>query len=255
MRKILLLFLIILLSLILALDKLSRTIQKQSSIIKPPLPVLITKEPEFPELIGEKIVYDVKLGEINLGEARFNRLANVQLERRMVNLVIFETRLMRFRDVEKIYSDPETFLPLKVERDIVVWPKAEKINEDYDQKNFILTVTKTQGKKQKQTLLKYDDSIHNAVLLPYYVRRTAKLQPGWILKANLPTQQFEIKLERIEELKTPAGKFKSYYFQSTPRRFEIWISADERRIPLKIKGSVGIGYTMIMREYNVLSTE
>jgi len=251
MRKILLLFLIILLSVILVLDILNRIIQKQPGIIKPPLPVLSTKKPEFPELIGEKIVYDVKLGEINLGKARFNHLANVQLDGRTVNLAIFETRLIRFRDVEKIYSDPETFLPLKVERDIVVWPKAEKITEDYDQKNFILTITKTQGKKQEQTLLKHDGSIHNAILLPYYVRRTAKLQPGWTLKANLPTQQFEIKLVAMEDLKTPAGKFKSYYFQSTPQRFEIWISADERRIPLKIKGCGGIGYTMVMREYSL----
>lgn len=253
MRKILLLFLIIFLSAVLVLEILNKVIRKGPSFIKPQLPASTAKKPEFPELIGEKIVYDVKLGEINLGKARFNHLAKVQFNGRMVNLITFETKLARFRDMEKIYSDPETFLPLKVERDISVWPKAEKITEDYDQKNFMLTITKIQGKKQEQILFKRDGSIHNAILLPYYVRRTAKLEPGWILKVNLPTQQFEIKLVRMEDLKTPAGTFKSYYFQSTPRRFEIWISADERRIPLKIKGSGGIGYIMVMREYSLAS--
>jgi len=251
MRKILLVFLIIFLAVILVLEILDKVIQKELFFIKPRLPALSVKEPLLPEFIGEEIIYDVKLGEINLGRARFSNLAKVEFRGKMVNLVTFQTKLARFSDTEKIYSDPETFLPLRVERDIFVWPKVEKIAEDYDQKNFSLTITKIQGSRQERILFQREGSIHNAILLPYYVRRMAKLHPGWTLKANFPTRQFEIKLVGTENVKTPAGTFKSYYFQSNPRRFEIWISADERRIPLKIKGSSGLGYTMVMREYSL----
>jgi hypothetical protein len=254
MRTIILLLIVLIIITSLGLKVLNTIIQRLI-IIKPEVTREEVKKIEFPERIGERIVYDVKLGDFNLGKARFNHVAKVEFNGKMVNLVTFETKLVRFTDTEKIYSDPETFLPLKVERDIFIWSKVEKITEDYDQKNFMLTITKIQGKKQERILFKRDGSIHNAVLLPYYVRRIAKLEPGFSLKANLPTQQFEIKLMALEDVSTPAGTFKSYYFQSTPKRFEIWISADERRIPLKIKGSSGLGYTMVMREYSFLSTD
>jgi hypothetical protein len=47
----------------------------------------------------------------------------------------------------------------------------------------------------------------------------------------------------------PAGKFKAYHFTSTPKKFEIWISKDDYRIPVKIKGLGGYNYTMLMKNH------
>ena len=202
-----------------------------------------------PNYIGEKITYDVKIGKLYLGKARFNNLSNVQLDGRFLGLMTIETKLTHFTDREKIYSDLQTLLPVRVERDILNWPIQERITEDYDQDNFTVTIIKNKGAGQKKLVIKKDSHIHNAVLLPYYVRRLPRLNVGRIIIANLPTRRLEIKLVSIEDVKVPVGTFKAYHFKSTPKQIEIWISTDERRIPLKIQGAGLFGYSMVMSEY------
>ena len=201
-------------------------------------------------LVGEKITYQVKLGRINLGKAVFRRLPDATLNERPVSLVTFETKLARFRDFEKIYSDPENFLPVKVERSVTTWPFPETITEDYDQKNFVLTINKTARGRSTQKVFKKNGPINNALLLPYYVRNATDLDKSFSLKVLLPIQEFTIQLAEKTEVEVPAGKFMAYRFKSTPDKFEIWISADERRIPLKIRGSSGLGYVLVMEQYS-----
>lgn len=202
-----------------------------------------------PDYVGEKITYDVRLGKLYLGKAQFNNLANVQWDGRFLSVMTMETKLARFTDMEKIYSDPKTLLPIRVERDILNLFVRERITEDYDQDNFTVTIIKNKGIGQKKLVIKKDSYLHNAVLLPYYVRRLPKLDVGRIIIANLPTRRLEIKLVSIEDIKVPAGTFKAYHFKSTPKQIEIWISTDERRIPLKIQGTGLFGYSMVMSEY------
>ena len=209
------------------------------------------KEEKPIERIGEKIVYGVTLRNISLGRAVFTHLPHTQLDGRKVSLMTFETKLARFSDLETIYSDSNSFLPLKVERNVSTWPILEKITEHYDQEKFILTIRKAQGRKERQVVIRKNSFIHNAIILPFYVRRQDELRLGWSMIANLPSQQFEIKLVSLEELKVPAGTFKAYRFESNPKRFEIWLSADERKIPLKIKGAGAFGYTLVMKEYRL----
>lgn len=209
------------------------------------------EEARKPERIGEKIVYDVKLGKVSLGKARYNHLPNVELDGRQMSHMTFETRLVRFTDLERIYSDPDTFLPVKIERAISSWPLSEKITEHYDQKNFTLTITKNKSAKGKPLLVKKDSPIHNAVMLPFYVRCMDAIDAGWSMTVNLPNQRFEIKLVSVEDVVVPAGSFKAYHFKSSPERFEVWVSADDRKIPVKIKGNGALGYSLVMREYSI----
>jgi hypothetical protein len=200
--------------------------------------------------IGEKIIYDVKLGGLYLGKAKFNNLHLTELNSKKASLITFETKITNFHDLEKIYSDPDTLLPFRVERTILGWPISEKIVETYDQRNFTLTVKKLKGKKVIESIIKSDSPIHNAVLLPFFIRGVHKLYIGWSFRINLAGNKYDIKLISIEDIKTPAGKFKAYYFISNPEKFKIWISTDERRIPLKITGFGNFGYTLIMKEYS-----
>lgn len=202
-----------------------------------------------PNYIGEKITYDVKLGNLHLGKARFNNMGNVQLNGNLLNVMTVETKLTQFTDREKIYSDLETLLPVRVERDILNWLIQERITEDYNQDNFTVTIIKNKGAIQEKLVIKKDSHIHNAALLPYYVRRIPRLDVGRIIIANLPTRRLEIKLVSMEDVKVPAGTFKAFHFKSTPKQIEIWISADERRIPLKMQGTGIFGYSLVMSEY------
>lgn len=251
MRKFTLLLFIIFIFVVFLYVFLDKTSQRPAfTAPSPRLHAKAAKEEKPIERIGEKIVYGVILGRVPLGRAVFTHLPHAQLDGKRVSLMTFETKLARFSDLETIYSDTNSFLPLKVERKISTWPILEKITEHYDQENFILTIRKSQGRKKGQAVIRKNSPIHNAVILPFYVRRQDALNLGWSMIANLPGQQFEIKLVSIEELKVPAGAFKAYRFESNPKHFEIWLSADERKIPLKIKGAGTFGYTLVMKEYS-----
>jgi hypothetical protein len=251
MRRPLLLLLALVLVVIFGLDMIEMVPEKKLSSAKVAEVAAIVpiKKPQFPDRLGEKIIYDVMLGNVKLGTAVFHYQAKSELNSKPANFITFETKVVRFRDSEKIYSDPVTSLPLRVEREISNWPKYEKIIEVYDQEKFSLHIVKTESGHDQELDFKKDAVIHNSILLPYYVRRISDPAVGWNFRANLPTQQFSIELVSIEEIKIAAKTFNAYHFKSTPERFEIWVSADEYKIPLKIKGVSGIGYTLVMREY------
>jgi len=206
-------------------------------------------EEKFCGFPGEEIIYDVKLGGITLGKADFRHISRIRLGAKVANLMTFQTSLARFNDLEKIYSDARTFLPLLIERDVFIWPNQEKITENYDQDKFTLNITKLKGKNKEELLINKTGAIQNAILLPFALRLIPEIDIGWSSVIRLPTQEFVITLVSIEDAMVPAGVFKSYHFQSTPRKFEIWVSTDERRIPVKIRGTGFLGYTMVMKEY------
>jgi hypothetical protein len=213
---------------------------------------LIQKEPACnSRRIGEKITYIVKLGKLNLGRAVFRQMPNTLFKGKTAYLMTFETKVAGFIDLETIYSDPETLLPVMVQRRISTWPSTEKITEDYDQQKFILVIKKFKNNKKEEMVIKRNGVINNAILLPFYVRDVANLEVGYNLIAGLPNQKFMIELVAIEEVNVPAGKFMAYRFESRPKKFEIWISADERRIPVKINGTTGLGYTLAMQKHSL----
>lgn len=209
-----------------------------------------TKKEVILEGVGEKMIYDIKMGKITFGRSTFTHFERTILAGKKVNVMIFETKLPRFTDTERIYVDPETLLPVQVERDILNLFTREKIIEKYDDKAFTVNINKKRGDKEENLTIKKDGPIHNAILLPHFVRRASKLNMGECLIANLPTSRYEIKLASLEEVTVPAGTFKTYHFESMPKKIEIWISADGRKIPVKIQSTAALGYTMVLREYS-----
>ena len=229
------------------------------SLMRHPKEVIVVKEisQELPpenilaKHIGEKIIYTVKLGNVSMGKAVFRHLPMAQLEGKPVYLMTLETRLFKFYDLERIYSDPQSFLPIRIERQISNWPLSERITESYDQRAFTLVISKNEGKNIPKQLIQKDRPIHNSVIFPFYLRTLDNPETGWSMTANLPTQKFEIKFDGIEKISLPAGDFKAYHFRSSPDKFEVWISADEKRIPLRIKSSGALGYTLVFKEYSM----
>jgi hypothetical protein len=201
----------------------------------------------------KKMTYNVKLGRLDLGKAVLYNMRTAEIEGKQLNVAVFETDVVRFKDVEKIYSDPDTFLPVKIDREVFGWLKSEKITENYDQDNFTLTITKEGGSKDNKTVIKKDGPIHNAILLPYYAKDIFKFELGNVFNVNLPNRNLQIKLVSIEDVEVPAGTFKAYHFESTPKQIDIWISQDERKIPLKMQGMGAIGYSLVLNDSQQLN--
>ncbi len=160
-----------------------------------------------PRQSGEKLVYDVKLGRISLGRATFTDLPEASLAGRTVAVATFETKVAGFYDMEKIFSDTATSLPVRIERFVSTWPAAEYIVEEYDQKNFTVTITKKKGDRETKMVIKKGNVINNAVILPFFIRSTAQLDIGYSFVVRLPTREYTVRLVSKEEVEVPAGSF------------------------------------------------
>jgi hypothetical protein len=194
---------------------------------------------------GERIVYAIS----PMGIAEYNDQGTVELNGRAVDLVTFRTQVMGFDDTEKIYSDPATLLPLRVERDIRMWLGKEYIVEEYQPEKSSLVITKFKaGKKVQELPFTSNGPIHNAILLPFFLRKISDLNIGWKMDIRLPNK-FTVSLVSIEKIKVPAGEFLAYHFVSSPPQFDIWISNDRLRLPLKIKDTGGFGYSLLIKEH------
>jgi hypothetical protein len=163
---------------------------------------------------------------------------------------MFKTKVLFFEDTEKIYSDPETLLPLMIERNISkLWGK-EYITEEYDQKRFTVITKTFKGKKLiKEQIAKAKGPIHNAVTLPFCLRRFPDLKIGWNFIARVP-DEFKLELVSVDQITVPAGKFQAYHFKSIPNKFEIWINKGDPRVPLKIQGKGIFDYALLMKKYS-----
>lgn len=211
-----------------------------------------TKKESF-EYIGEKITYEVKFGSFRLGEAIFKRLENTILNGKPAVLMTFETNVSGFYDLETIYSDLTTFLPIRVTRKVRGLTFNEDITEDYDQKNFMLTMVKFKNniKVDEEKFNNHGQPVYNAVSLPFYLRRIPDLKVGWSFSTQFGNLEYKITLSGKNNLETSLGAFEAYRFESQPRKFEIWVTADERRIPVKIKDTGLLGYTLTMKGYTL----
>lgn len=194
---------------------------------------------------GESMLYLIS----PLGKAEYNDLGVVDLNGVKVNVVTLRAKILFFEDTKKIYSDPETFLPHKIEHTISkLWGK-EYITEEYDQKAFTVVIRKFKGAKLvKQRMIKAGGPIQNAILLAFALRRRPDLEIGWQFTARVP-DEYKLELVAIDEITIPAGKFLAYHFKSSPDKFEIWISKNNPRVPVKIQSKGIPPVALVMKEY------
>jgi hypothetical protein len=194
--------------------------------------------------LKEKITYDIKKVGMSAGKATLS-FDTVQLDGKEVYLITFTADAMKVHDVEKIYMEPKTFLPVKVERDVNVFGKREKITEVYDGKG---TVKITNEGKAGQTIKK-NVPLDNIYCFIYRYRQSGKFQMGEKLQLNLPTKDVKISLVRKDTMRVLGKDRDVFFMQSVPKKYSIWFDTD-MKIPVRIDGAVGMGKTsMILESY------
>ena len=199
---------------------------------------------------GETIKYEVKSLGVKLGDATlvFNGRTMIGQKERV--LVTFTAKGMNFYDEEMIYLDPDTFFPVMVKRDLNIFGKKEKITEIYDQKKGTVEITINSKKKTKHLSLKQDNAIENIYGFIFRSRKSAKFSEGNKIKLQLPTQEVNIDILKQTKIALAGKKYEAFLMKGTPKRIKIWFDVGENKIPLRIKGAMGIGNTtMSMVEY------
>lgn len=211
---------------------------------------LLRAKSDISDCTGESILYLIS----PLGESEYNDLGMVDLKGRKANLVTLRTKILLFEDTEKIYSDPDSLLPLKVERNISKFWIKEYITEEYDQKKFTVTLRKFKGDKViYEQITKANGPINNAITLLFCMRKTEGLKIGWQFAVRMPNDEFKMELASIDDITIPVGTFQAYHFKSIPDKVEIWINKNSPQALLKIQGKGIFGYVLLMKNYSIRS--
>jgi hypothetical protein len=194
---------------------------------------------------GERLSYSIHpLG----GVAEYCDLGLQELDGRQVRVSRFTTNTFGFKDQETIFSDPQTLLPIRVLRDVRSWFSRCAIVEEYDQTAYTITIRKYKGDRLiDETVKTADGPIINPILAAFYPRIASDLHEGWSFDLRTPLK-YKVTLKGVESIRIGDEIHQAYHFVSDPDKFEVWISADEARRPLKIKGRGGINYSAVLND-------
>ena len=163
--------------------------------------------------------------------------------------VTLQTNTRLFKGKEMIWGTPETFLPIKVERDVKIASRHEYIEEKYNQSTGEVCITKKSDSKEEVECIHKQPPIQQVILLVYYFRKE-DFSVGDEYKIRLPLADVVLKVEGKEDIKTPMGIFQAYKFSTEPSSFQFWISANKERIPLRIE-KAGLFLNSYMLVYDV----
>ncbi|MCR4336375.1 MAG: DUF3108 domain-containing protein [Candidatus Omnitrophica bacterium] len=204
-----------------------------------------------PYFVGEKIVYAIKKMKVKAGDATLIFHGKKMLEGKEVYAMTFRADGFNFLDEEKIFLDLVTFRPVRVERNLNIFGKEEKIVEDYEAEKGRVKIVKDAGGKTEEQVIAKDKPLDNLYGFIYRYRLQGKFQIGEEVVLNLPTQEVRIKLiDQDHQVKAAGKQYRTFYMASDPAKYRIWFDTSDRRIPLRIDGAVGFAKTaMIMKEY------
>jgi hypothetical protein len=204
----------------------------------------------------EEIHYNISFNGIPSGYIVWKYQGQDSIENRKVDVLVVEsdTNILKFLDLvsfEKIYLDGQTHLPVRVERKIKLFGSKETIEEEYNQDEGEVVLTrKKKGKVVKKEVYKQDTPIHNILDLLYFFPKRIKLEDkkGKWLTFNLPNQKVQIKFHSKRKISIDGKKREAYFLVGKgAKRFNLWLSLDEK-IPLRLDFLSWLGKVIIRRE-------
>lgn len=208
------------------------------SVLERPLPF----EP------GEKLTYSVVFKKLKIGKAVLTFHGTAELDGEEVYFITFDTDTSGFRDLEKIYAQKGTFLPLRVERQFRrLGSFTQRIVEEYDQEAFKVEISKKGAIHTRKDTIEKTSPIHNAILLSYIYRADFDRYTKEKHSVNLPTKEFEIFYAGKDEVKVPLEDSQAHIFASDPEQFKLCLKDDEKMMPLLIEDPNAFGYALKLK--------
>ena len=200
----------------------------------------------------DKLVYSVYFNRIPSGHIEWEYLGRQEVDGITVDVlsVNSDTNIFNFLNLaskEKIFLDSRTYLPVKVERDIVFFSKKEIIEETYDQAKGQIKIKRINSKKSKD-VLSQDTPIHNILELLYFFPQDVVLESGKWMTFNLPTQKIRIKMVKERVLKVNGVNQDTYFLIGRgTKRFNLWLDKEEK-MPLRLEFISLVGKVTVVRK-------
>ena len=167
-------------------------------------------------------------------------------------LIVLKANGVNFWDEENVYVDPSTYKPLFVERNFsyrLLFGHG-KILEEYIPSKEEIIITKTQGSHVTRQVINKAGSVDNIFGFIYRYRKEGSFKIGDVIDMALPNKDLKIRLVDRVVLKIGEKSYDCYYMQSQPKGYKIWFDASQRKLPLRITGTVGfINSVMTMTGY------
>jgi hypothetical protein len=199
---------------------------------------------------GETIQYDIKKLKMRVGQASLTFHGLVPLDGQNALLITFTGQGLKFFDKEKIYVDPRTFLPQRVERDLNIFGKKEKIVEYYNPREGSVRIVKTAKGETTEQVIKRSVPLDNIYCFIFRYRAMGKFTAGESIQIHLPTKDMQFQAQNPQMLQLGDKEIETYYMQSDPAQYRVWFDTGTHKIPLRIDGAIGFGKTaMILRSY------
>ena len=159
---------------------------------------------ELPFKKGERLTYEVRYKGAKIGKSILTFHGETKLENKEVYYITFSTRVPSFKDTEDLYADKDTFLPVRVNRNIrKTIGFNDRIVEKYDHALVLNDKMKidfsTFDFMQKLILVPFQPTCEN--LLLHYAE---------LIKAQLPSNL----------------SLHSLFLRETPTSFAEWYADD-----------------------------
>lgn len=213
-----------------------------------------------PFMPGERLVFELKWTFVPAGEAVLEVLPHEEVNGSTAyhfvmtaNSNTFVDAFYKVRDRIDAYADVEmsgSILYRKMQREGSTKRDVEVI---FDQKK-LKAYYQSRGKGQKE--IKIVPGTFDPLAV-FFFARTLEISKGmYIRKAVSDGKKMVIgkaKVVRREKIRVPAGKFDTFLLEpelddiggvfekSKDSRIQVWITADKRRIPVKIESAVSVG--------------
>lgn len=205
---------------------------------------------------SKKIRYNISFNGIPSGHIDWEYLGRDSINSREVDVLLIKSdtkilRLLNLVSSEKIYLDAKDSLPVKVERDLKLFGRAEIIKEYYDQEQGKVTIIKkTEAEEATQEVYEQDTPIHNILELLYFFPDEVDLKEkqGEWMEFNLPNQKVQIRYNSIRQVAIDGEREEAYFLEGKgARRFNLWLS-QENRLPLRLDFLFLLGRVTIRKQ-------
>lgn len=200
----------------------------------------------------DKLTYKVYFNGFPTGTLEWRYVGKDRVNGRGVDVLSINStthilQLLNLESEERVFLDSKTYLPLKVERDIVFFGKKEFIKEIYNQKKGYIKIVRS-NHTGKEEILYQDRPIHHIMALLYFFPKDLDLKAGSSFNLNLPTYKVKIKMLSEQEFSTKNGKRLAYYLAGEgQKKFNLWLDRKDR-LPLSLEFILPVGKITFIRD-------
>ena len=191
---------------------------------------------------GESIRFGAYSNGIKVGFGSLVYRGQEVLRSEQTQHVEFQVSSFTVNDKEDVYGAVDFSSPILVNRNVSLFGRNEIISEDYaaDRKSVKILKKVNNAPVVTQDIASRVE-LNNVLLFIYKLRNDPELKVGKSYRIALPTQVFELIVRAQRNLRVPLGVFKTFYIESDPPKYKIWLKTDKDRAPIRIQGFIGAG--------------